>query len=363
MSALIRNAFRRLPIFSRSGSAEEGAPAKRRSGRWLIVVGVVAMAITGGYFYWRNGEYFPSTDDAYVNAHIVHVASQVTGPVIRVYVENQQAVRAGETLFELDRRPFTLAQTQAQARLSLAEQAAEADAAEVDAASAEVERQRTLLRNAELTLRRHTDLRRGGAISSQTYDDSTATTRSASAQLVYAEAKLRQARSRWRGSAKQSERVREARADFERAQLDLDHTRVSAACDGHIADFSLQPGTVVRSNARLFSLVCDKEFWADANFKETQLRRIRAGDLAEVTVDTYRGHTFHGRVLSVGSASGAAFSLLPPQNSTGNWVKVVQRVPVRVLILDREAEFPLRVGTSATVTIDTERSSETTASR
>ena len=140
---------------------------------------------------------------------------------------------------------------------------------------------------------------------------------------------------------------------MEKAQWDLDHTEIHAPCSGYIAELGLQPGDSVQAGQPGFALICTDRYWVDANFKETELERIRVGQPVRVSVDMYPDHPFHGVVQSISGATGVAFSLLPPENATGNWVKVTQRVPVRVRITDSTAELPLRVGTSATVTIDT----------
>ncbi len=322
--------------------------------KWIISLALGLALIGGGYLYWRHGIYYPSTDDAYVKAHVVQVATQVTGPVARVNVRDQQYVHQDDLLFELDTRSFELSVAQAQARLALAKQTVGANEASVRAAEAELANQQILLRNAEDNATRIKGLREQGFVSAQAYENAEAAVKAAEAQVAIAQAKLNQARMNLGGGAgAQNERIREAAAALAQARLDLQHTRATATCNGRIAELSLRPGDMVRAGAPLFSLVCDQEYWVDANFKETELGRIKAGQPADVSVDMYRGLHLRGRVENIGSASGTAFSLLPPQNATGNWVKVTQRVPVRIAILDGNPNFPLRVGTSAVVTIDT----------
>ncbi|HLQ24738.1 MAG TPA: HlyD family secretion protein [Acidiferrobacterales bacterium] len=321
--------------------------------KWIISLVLALAVIGGGYLYWRHGVYYPSTDDAYVRAHVVQVATQVTGPIAQVQVRDQQYVRQEDSLFELDTRSFALAVAQARARLALANQAMGANEASVRAAEAELANQQVMLRNAEDNAERVNGLRAQGFVSAQAYDNAEAAVKAARAQVAIAEAKLNQARMNLGSAGNQNERVREAAAALEQARLDLQHTRIAATCNGRIAELSLRPGDMVRAGTPLFSLVCDQEYWVDANFKETELGRIITGQPADITIDMYRGRHFRGRVENIGSASGTAFSLLPPQNATGNWVKVTQRVPVRVAILNADANFPLRVGTSAVVTIDT----------
>src|SRR5690606_37897228 len=144
-----------------------------------------------------------------------------------------------------------------------------------------------------------------------------------------------------------NERLKEAKLFLEKAQLDLTHTHLEAPCNGRIANLSLRPGELVQPGRPLFSIVCSDEYWVYANFKETEMVRIRPGQTAEIRVDMYPGEVFHGVVQNIGPGSGTAFSMLPPQNATGNWVKVTQRVPVRIRITDPRENVPLRVETSA----------------
>ena len=318
----------------------------------LVFAALAAAIVAGGYFYWRHGNLYPSTEDAYVEANVVRVASQVTGAITQVHVQDQQHVQAGEPLFEIDPRPFELAVAQAQARLQIAKQGMGSDMAAVRAAEAEVENQRVMLDKAEKNARRVADLRTKGFVSAQAHDDAVAGVEAATAQLAVARARLHQARVNLGGAGDQNERIREAEAALKQAQLDLAHTRVSAACEGQIAQLSLQPGATARAGNPMFALVCTDLFWVDANFKETQLERIRPGQPVELEFDMYPGRRFEGRVETISRASGVAFSLLPPQNATGNWVKVTQRVPVRIA-LSPDPNYPLRVGTSAHVTVDT----------
>jgi membrane fusion protein (multidrug efflux system) len=147
-------------------------------------------------------------------------------------------------------------------------------------------------------------------------------------------------------------KVREALARLDQARLDLEHTRVPAPDDGFVTSLSLRPGTMVGANQPLFAFVSAHEWWLDANFKETQLERLRPRQKADIEVDMYPHHVFHGVVDSISRGSGTAFSLLPAQNATGNWVKVTQRVPVKILVTDADPALPLRIGTSGTVTVD-----------
>jgi membrane fusion protein, multidrug efflux system len=327
-----------------------------------LVVSLALLLTAGGtYAYWRHGRLYPSTDDAYVEANVVQVAAQVTGRITGVHMQDQAHVRAEQPLFDIDRRPFEYAVAQARARLQLARQAMGSGVAAVRAAEAEVENQKVQLDKSRKNAVRVADLRAQGFVSAQAYDDAVAANDAARAQLQVAEARLNQARLNLGREGEQNDRIREAEAALQQAELDLTHTHITAACEGQIAQLSLQPGNTVRAGMPLFALVCTDKFWVDANFKETQLERIRPGQPVDIEIDMYGSHRFEGRVENISRASGAAFSLLPPQNATGNWVKVTQRVPVRIAVTASDPDFPLRVGTSATVTVDTTATTSTVA--
>lgn len=313
-----------------------------------IVIGAVAI-----WGYQAYALRHPGTDDAYISADVVHVAPRVTGRLIDVRVTNQQRVVHGESLFTIDPATYRFDLEQAQAHLASARrEVAEAEAA-VHSAAAEVQHRQVLLANARRNAARSRDLSRRGFISRQSADDSTAAYQSAATDLQVAQARLEEARRQLGTPGESNDRIVSAKAAVDHAQWALNNTRGSAACDGQVAMLSLRPGSVVRADSDLFVIVCDAHYWVEANFKETQLLHIRPGEMADISVDMYPGHHFRGRVESVGAAAGAAFSLLPPQNASGNWVKVAQRVPVRVHIDNNDPAFPLRVGTSADVVIDT----------
>jgi membrane fusion protein (multidrug efflux system) len=283
-------------------------PASRKKlARWAALL-LVAVALVGaGSWWWQRSHGSTRTDDAYVGANTVQVAAEVPGVVAALHIENNQHVKAGQVLFELDRRPYVLALEKARAQL--AQRRAEAENAG-----------RNNSRNQQLVKRGF--LSKQGAEAAQT-------------QVATSQAA-----------------VQDAEATVAQAELDLERTRVAAAADGVVANLSLRPGSPVQARSPLFALIADEHFWVDANFKETQLHAIRPGQSARVKVDMYPGRVFHGVVESVSGGAGTAFSLLPPQNATGNWVKVTQRVPVRVRITDPDPQRPLRIGTTATVEVE-----------
>jgi membrane fusion protein (multidrug efflux system) len=264
------------------------------------------LALYGAYVYWRSLQQYVSTDDAYVGAHVIPVAAQVSGPVARVFVHNNTMVAAHSRLFEIDPHPYKIA---------------------VRAALANVQERKAILVNVESINERTHSMAAHRFLSSQASDSAQATVNADAAALAA------------------------ARAALARARLNLAHCFISAPTSGYLSNLKLQPGAYVQAGTPLFALIANSSYWVTANFKETSLAEIRLGDRAHIHIDMYPGHVFAGKVIGVSGGSGTAFSLLPPENATGNWVKVTQRVPVRVLILRPNPRFPLRIGTSADATV------------
>jgi membrane fusion protein (multidrug efflux system) len=256
--------------------------------------------------FWRGLQTYVDTDDAYVGAHVINIAAQVSGPVLRVDVHNNSPVRAHQLLFEIDPHPFKLA---------------------VAAARATVAQRQALLANARIIASRTAGMATHHFLSPQAVDNADTTVASDRAALKAAEVALAQ------------------------AQLNLRHCQVRAPTAGLTSNMHIRPGSYVQAGSPLFALIASHPYWVTANFKETEIRHIHPGDRAHIHVDMYPNHRFEGRVVSISGGSGTAFSLLPPENATGNWVKVTQRVPVRILVLDPSPRWPLRIGTSADVTV------------
>jgi membrane fusion protein (multidrug efflux system) len=240
----------------------------------------------------------------------------------------------------------------AEAQLDLAYQASSQDRAAVAAARALVTQRTAELTNAQANEGRSKELTEQKLISKQTADTVMTEAKTAAAAVTAAQANLEQSLSALGKAGANNATVRSAAARLAQAKLDLSHTKVIAPASGVIANFELRPGSMVQSGVPLFTVIGDSEYWVDANFKETELRRIQPGQKATVIVDMYRDHEFKGEVQSLSGGSGQAFSLLPAQNATGNWVKVTQRVPVRVKVLDPDDKHPLRIGTTATVRVE-----------
>lgn len=316
-----------------------------------LVLVIMALAVGGGW-YWQRASKQRNTENAYVNADIVQVASQLNGPVTKTYVHEGQSIEAGQPLFDLDDAPYRVALAQAQAKLAEAAQGDRQDATDVTANDAGVLQAQTELSNARIAATRTHSLVQQNFLAKQADDDAQAKVRMAEAAVAQAKAKLEGAKvhvARTGGDATPA--VLAARAAVAQAELDLKHTHVVASKAGWVANFNLVPGTTVVADMPLFALVSRGSFWVDANFKETELPGIRPGQAAEVDIDMLPDHPFTGVVDIIGNGTGAAFSLLPAQNATGNWVKVTQRVPVRIRLTGGGDMSLLRVGASAQVTV------------
>jgi len=331
--------------------ARRGRPRGKRL-KWIIIAVVVVVAALFAARWWMEQSRFVSTDDAYVGANQVEIAAQVAGPVSQVFVRDQQRVKQGDALFQIDPQPYRIALDQARANLELARQNVSQEGAGVASAEAVLAQRRAEEANAKSTWERNEALVKSGFISPQAAEQSRTGYTTAQAATRAAEADVAKAKSALGRTGDENAAIQAAAAAVEQAQLNLDRTRLVAPATGMIANFTLRPGNSVQPGQPLFVIIANDEWWVDANFKETQLVDVRPGEHATIESDMYPNHVFHGVVQSVAGGSGSAFSLLPPQNATGNWVKVTQRVPVRVRIEDPDPQHPLRIGTSATVKVD-----------
>lgn len=324
-----------------------------------IMIGGVALIVgIAAWFYFTGGRY-ESTDDAYVNAARVSISTNVPGRVVDLRVHDNQRVRKGDLLFKLDDRPFQLKVNAARARLSNAK-------LQVEALKATYRQKQSELRSAEDTLayekresERQTRLLSSG-ISSQSQVDRAIHARDAAAQAVAAaQQEIASTVANLGGDPSidpdNHPSVQQAKAELDRAELDLSYTTIYAPDDGVVTQVErLQIGDYVNAASPVFALIATHDLWVEANFKEVQLARMRAGQQATVEIDTYGDRTFKGHVVSLSPGTGAQFSVLPAQNATGNWVKVVQRLAVRIEIDDADRDHPLYAGLSAIVKVDTE---------
>jgi membrane fusion protein (multidrug efflux system) len=315
-----------------------------------IIIGLVLIAVIGGFTISYLSSKTRSTENAYISADVINVASLVAGRVVAVHVQDNQFVHKGDVLFDIDSEPFNIALTRAQADLAVAKQTARQDNAEVAVAHAQVSQIEGDLNNARSTLKREQELVAQNFKSQQSLDDAKTRMQALQAALEQARAKLSKSLS---APSKLEERgdVLKAQAAIAQAKLDLEHTHVVAMQDGQISNASLAAGSLVGAGAPLFALITQDSFHIEANFKETELAGIHPGEEVDIKVDMYPDHHFKGTVDSMSGGTGTAFSLLPPQNATGNWVKIAQRVPVRIKFAQIDVEHPLRIGATATVTV------------
>jgi membrane fusion protein, multidrug efflux system len=337
------------------------APARSRRRRWLIalIALVIIGAIAGGTSWWIESSKWVSTDDAFIDTHTVQVSAQVGGRVKVVLANDNQEVAAGQPLVELDPADFQAALSQtlanqdsAQGQLAQAKAQLPVAQANLDQARAQVAVAQAASTNAEINLKRDQALARMGglAVSQQTIDNDTATARSDVANLAAAQQKVVASEAQLELNKTQIETaeagVRAADAQVAQARLNLSYTVIRAPEAGHITNKTVALGNYVQVGQALTALVPD-QVWVTANYKETEIGAMRVGDPVDIYVDAYPGHVFHGQVQSFQAGSGAAFSLLPPENATGNYVKVVQRVPVKVTFDDEpDAHWLLGPGMS-----------------
>lgn len=324
--------------------------------RKLLILGVLAaVAGTGMYFWWQHSQFYPSTDDAYLTAEIINIAPQIGGRVKQVDVIENQLVAVGDPLFSIDDTQLQATVSAAQARLDIAMQGTGAGGADVARAEAELVGARAAQSNAQLNFDRQATLFRKGDVAKAAHDLAQVQLDQAKAQVAAAEASLRATQEQLGAQGVNNAQVREAQAALDEAKIQLSYARVVAPAPGWVSNLTLRPGQVVAENQVLFALVEDAKWWIVANFKETDLDRIRPDQPATIEIDMYPGLKLKGHVESIGAGSGASFSLLPPENASGNWVKVTQRFPVRAVLDERPTDpaIQLRTGASSVVTVDT----------
>jgi membrane fusion protein (multidrug efflux system) len=321
-----------------------------------LMVGLPAVLAVAAVIVWLFTGGVATTDNAYVKAPIVAVAPEVSGRVIAIMVAENQAVRAGQTLLRIDDRPFRIAVARAEADLD----AARSDIRELQAAYAEKQAELTLARStldyASRELSRRSKLANRQVVSQSGLDEARESAEAARQRIVILQRELARIVTRLGGEPPieidTQPSVRAAQATLDQARLDLARSLVTAPANGIVAKLP-DPGDTVSAGVPAFSLIGTDDVWIEANFKETELTWMRPGQPVEIKVDTYPGRVFPGRVASIAQATGAEFSVLPPQNASGNWIKVVQRVPVRIALdLDSDAP-PLRAGMSSEVEVVT----------
>src|ERR1700730_5298087 len=328
--------------------------------RVVLVVVIIAIAVAAipAYHYYGYIESHVSTDDAYVDGTVALVSSRVAGTVTNVYVEDNWTVKEGQLLLTLDPRDFEVKVAQAEAQLDRARQSVDELYAGVQAARSGVSLVQSQLKQAKIDYERAKSLKEQGVVSDQQYDQANTGCRSAQADEALAEHQLTQAQAALGTQTDDQSRsdppiVKQAEAALDAAKLDLSYTKLTAPFAGVVTHKTAHAGNRVQIGEPLLAVVPLGKLYVTANFKETQLTDVRVGQKAEIVADIYPGFVYKGHVDSISMGTGAAFSLLPPENATGNWVKVVQRVPVKIVFeTPPPPDKPLRLGLSVEVAID-----------
>jgi len=332
-------------------------PAPSRRWRLLAAVGGGLLAITLAYgLYWAQVlRYHQTTDDAYVSGNVVQITPQISGTVVAIGADDTQFVKAGQSLVRLDRADAKVALDQAEAQLARTVRDVRNQFATSAQLGAAVEARQTDLTRAQSDLERRARLGASGAVSGEELQHARDAVKGAQADLAAARQQFAANRARIDGTTLQDHpEVRDAAAAVRNAYLTWARTDLPAPVAGFVARRNVQLGQRVAPGAPLMAVVPLDQVWVDANFKEPQLSRMRVGQPVTLSADLYGGHVvFHGKVAGFGAGTGSAFSLLPAQNATGNWIKIVQRVPVRVALDPREiAEHPLQIGLSMRADVD-----------
>jgi membrane fusion protein, multidrug efflux system len=326
--------------------------------RWLLMGGGVLVVLVGAVLYWLNGGRYASTDDAYLQADDLTLSTDVSGIVTDIPVHEGEAIKQGQVLFRLDPLKFQIALDNAEANLAQTRLSLEAMQADYQAALRDTAAKQAQVSADQDNYDRFAALVKQHAVSQQEVDDAryklAADQQAAGASTMQAHGQLARLAGRPDLPIEQLPAYREAQAQVAEAQRELAHATVRAPYDGIATQVNkLQLGMFLPAGTAAFGFVSTRHVWVEAEPKETQLTWTRQGDHATVTIDAYPGRTWSGVVQSVAPATDQQFSLLPAENSSGNWVKVVQRLPVRVRIERRPGDPPLSAGMSVTVDIDT----------
>ncbi|HDZ08308.1 HlyD family secretion protein [Pseudohongiella sp.] len=324
----------------------------------LLILGPAVIAGVSLWVYLQGGR-FVSTDNAYIKTDIVSVSSEITGRVVEVMAHDNDRVSKDQLLFRLDDQPYRIALAKAEANLANVHGSIESDKAEYLSAMLAIDNANTDLEFRRKEMERIRRLVATSAISTAQFDQAEYAWRSARNALDNRVQALQASRARLINPdlpAEQHPRYLQALAELEKARLDITHLEIRAPADGIAVNVAVHAGEYVIAGSALVSLVDDANMWLEANFKETDLTWVRPGQEVSVRIDAFPGQTWQAHVAGVMPATGSEFSLLPAQNSSGNWIKVVQRIRVNITLDNYNHDLPLSAGMSAVVDIDTGRS-------
>jgi membrane fusion protein (multidrug efflux system) len=350
--------------------SNENTNPKRKKALISIAAVVAVVGVAWGAYEWLVASHYESTDNAYVQGNVVQITPQIGGTVVSVFADDTDFVKAGQPLVQLDPADARVALDQAEANLAQTVRQVRtlyanngSLAAQVDLREADVAKARSEVERANDDLNRRMSLSGNGAVSKEELNHAQTSLQNAKSALAAAEAGVVAAREQLGSNQAQTEgttveqhpSVLAAAGKVREAWLASQRAALPAPVEGYVAKRTVQVGQRVAPGAPLMSIIPLQQVWVDANFKEGQLRKIRIGQPVKLTADVYgKKVEYHGTVAGLGAGTGSAFALLPAQNATGNWIKVVQRVPVRISLDAKELEqHPLRVGLSTSVKIDT----------
>jgi len=331
---------------------------KKKRGRMLLIFGacVLVGAVGFGAWYAIESRWYEQTDDAYVDGNTVQITPQITGTVVSIGADDGDFVRQGEVLVTLDKADADIALERAAANLANTVRKVRGLYSSMSGAQADVAVRRVAVQKAKADYGRRLGLARSGAISAEELSHAQDTLTAAESALTTAEQQLQTRKVLVDDTVVASHPdVKAAAAEYRAAYLSEVRTTIVAPVTGYVAKRGVQVGQRVQPGAALMAVVPLRQVWIDANFKETQLTHMRIGQSVQVTSDVYGDAVkYHGKVLELGVGTGGAFSLLPAQNATGNWIKIVQRIPVRVVFTDPQQldRYPLRIGMSLDAKVD-----------
>lgn len=327
--------------------------------RPILLVAVPFVAVLGAFLWWLWGGRYVATENAYVKADIVQVSADVAGRVVEIAVRDHGHVKPGDLLLRIDDEPYRIVLTKAEAELDQTRALVASLRAQYAEAQAELKEAQSKIGSTDAEMSRQQQLVNKGVGRAFRFEEAESNASAARERVSAIEQKIRRTLASLGGDpdieTDKHATVREKLAVRDRAKWDLDRTVIRAPVGGTTVNVKLLPGEQVRAATPLFAIVSDARAWVEANFKETELTHVRPGQAATVVLDIYPDVTFDAEVETISPATGAEFALLPPQNASGNWVKVVQRLPVRLRLQSRSDDLPLRAGMTATVKVDTRR--------
>ena len=327
--------------------------------RPVLIGGVPAAVLLGVFLFWLWGGRYITTENAYVKADIAQISAEVAGRILEVRVRDHADVAEGDLLITIDPEPFRVALAKADAELDTTRSQVRTLIATWIEAKSELQEAESKVAYWDAQHARQKTLATRGIVSSSKLEEVESNAIAATDRVSVMQKKVMRVAAQLGGQPErpidQHPLVREKQAERERAALDLSRTSIRAPLAGTTVNVRLQKGDQVKAATPLFALVANTRPWVEANFKETELTYVKEGQTASVVLDIYPNVAWQAEVQSISPATGAEFAILPPQNASGNWVKVVQRLPVRLRLIPQPGEPPLRAGMTASVRVDTKR--------